>query len=220
MITIEDGIVSLTRDGRNRLSMSVSLGCSDWVVLSGPNGCGKTTLLDILAGYRLLDSGRLDLGHVKRPISYAVQEANSGLLPWRTILANVCLPAELSQIQSAQSQSTAKHLLQSFGLWERRHEYPYALSGGEKQLVNLIRSIATPSMLCLLDEPFASLHQAVRAEARIRVAEYARGKTVVLVTHDPNDLALVEGRYLTIRDGVLSEISRCDATKVLQHAIR
>ena len=101
--------------------------------------------------------------HPGEPIAYAVQDPNSGLLPCGTIGANITLPATLHGDHMAAIRERAACLLETFRLGRRLKDYPYRLSGGEKQAVNLVRTLCTPCKLALFDEVLAPLHNDLRA---------------------------------------------------------
>jgi len=219
MICIENGYVSLTRDGRNKLEISISIRDGDCVLLVGPNGSGKTTILDIISGARKLDVGKFTLDNASYPIAYAVQEANSGVLPWITILGNILLPAKISGSVSQQLMHKVKALLERFGLFTRRNEYPYNLSGGEKQIVNLIRTICTPSTLFLFDESFSRLHQNAKELAKKAVVDSVSENTAIFVTHDIADMNLPYNRFFLINNHKVHEVSLTEAERELSNVL-
>lgn len=212
--------MSLTRDGRNILSVSFRLEAGDFALLLGPNGSGKTTILDLIAGVRRLDSGRLHIGiNTKEAIGYAVQDANSGMLPWKTIVQNIMLPFTLCPDANGSQPCNVLNLLRKFRLFEKQNAYPYQLSGGEKQVTNLIRTILTPGRIVLIDEVLSSLHADLRAFAKQVLRDELKGKTVVMITHDPADIDLPANKYLSIRNQSVIAIDREEAEGVLLNAV-
>lgn len=219
MIEFHNTSITLNADKQRSLSVSLSLTAGDFAVFVGPNGSGKTTLLDVVAGTRKIDSGRIILEPAASPIAYAVQDSSSGLLPWRTILTNILLPAQLIDGNSPlELRDKALSLLSIFNLAGRKDDFPYRLSEGEKQIVNLIRTVCTPSNIVLLDEPFASLNIKSRLVARSMLKEFVRGKTTILVTHDPTDLDWGITRYFRIANDRLIEVSAFEARGFLENA--
>lgn len=217
MIEFKDAAISLTGDGRRNLAVSLRLSTGDCAVLVGPNGSGKTTVLDVVAGVRQLDRGALLVEPNGKPIAYVVQDSNSGLLPWRNVLSNILLPLHLQQNSLGSAPEQARTHLERFGLAERARDFPYKLSGGEKQLVNLMRALSTPADIVLLDEPFSPLNAVARSRARTLVRDFARGRTTILVTHDPADLDLPITRYFRIAGEKIEEVQRDEARESLSH---
>jgi NitT/TauT family transport system ATP-binding protein len=209
----------LTPDGSRRVTASLHINAGDRCLFVGPNGCGKTTVLDVIIGLRRLEQGRIQLANPREPIAYAVQDPNSGLLPWRTIGANIVLPATLQGKHDNGVRERATRLLERFRLGQRFDDYPYRLSGGEKQAVNLIRTLCTPCHLALLDEVLAPLHSDLRSLAKAEITAWLAEKTAILVTHDADDLDILYTRYLTIADGAVAEIDRAEAERILRNDV-
>jgi NitT/TauT family transport system ATP-binding protein len=219
MIEFKDTIISLSRDGRRNLSLSLRLSDGDLAVLLGPNGSGKTTVLDTIAGIRRVDAGTVILEPSAAPIAYVVQDSASGLLPWRTILSNILLPAQLQKSQSEGSVERAISLLTIFGLADRKDDFPYKLSEGEKQLVNIIRAVCTPAGILLLDEPFSSLNAIARSRTKEILLESAAKRITLLVTHDPADLDWPITRFFRIVNSRLVETNSSEAKEFLENVV-
>jgi len=196
-LEVED--VSLAYDGGGTLALencSLTVERGDFVTLVGPSGCGKSSLLKIVSGLHPVTRGsaRLD-GRVIRGPQHGVGMAfqNPTLLPWRTTLANVLLPLEVSdahrrtfRARKKQHLAAAHELLSIVGLEGFEGHAPYQLSGGMQQRASLCRALIHDPDLLLLDEPFAALDAFTREELWGVLQElHARKKfTVVLVTHD------------------------------------
>jgi len=219
MIELKNSSISLSRDGSRNLAVSLSLLTGDLAVLLGQNGSGKTTLLDVIAGVEQLDAGTVEVQPSNSPVAYVVQDAASGLLPWRTILSNILLPAQLHSELSDVMRDKAIGLLDKFGLADRKDDFPYKLSEGEKQIVNLIRAVCTPAGILLLDEPFASLNVKARLLAKTMLLEFAFGRTTVLVTHDSADLDWPVRRCFRILDSSVVEIDLSEAKEFLEDVV-
>lgn len=217
MIEFKNALISLSRDGRRNLSVSISLATGDLVVLLGLNGSGKTSLLDVIAGVSRIDAGSFNIEPPGSPVAYVVQDSASGLLPWRTILSNILLPSQLRNTTDDGFSNKALALLEDFGLAERKHDYPYKLSEGEKELVNVIRAVCTPANTALFDEPFASLSAVARTRVKRILFEFVAGRTTVLVTHDPADLDWPFTRYLQIVNGTVVETNSTEAREFLEN---
>ncbi len=188
----------------DRISLRVQAG--ERVGILGPSGAGKSTLLQIVAGLIAPSSGDLTLDGA--PVTGSVAGATlmfqrPALLPWASVLDNVLLPARLSgRGDRAGARADALRILGEVGLGDRIEAKPHALSGGQQQRVALARALASRPRLLLLDEPFSALDPEMRAALRADVKRLAceRGLTLLLVTHDPADVAALAERAV-ILDG-------------------
>lgn len=216
MISFENVAISLDINGEHTLCVNASFKEGDFVLVVGPNGSGKTSFLDLIAGVRECASGTARGIAPKRPIAYAVQEPHGSLLPWLSILSNILLPSRLGSSVESQD-SKARSLLDRFGLLHRAYDFPYRLSGGEKQAINFIRTICTPAPVRLFDEVTASLHSSFKHVAR-DVIPMANDKTITFfISHDITDLVLPFNRFLAIKGGAVHDISKSDAEELMSH---
>jgi NitT/TauT family transport system ATP-binding protein len=219
MIAFNEAVLNLSSDGRRRLSATFRLAQGDFAVLLGLNGAGKTTLLDTVAGTRSPASGRIEVGGLDQPIAYAVQDSTSGLLPWKSVLDNILFPSTLSGSDNSEIRKKALLLLEDFRLSERQDAFPYQLSDGEKQIINIIRCVCTPANVILLDEPFASLNSRAKAKAKALLVEFAKNRVTILVTHDPADCELPLNRFFLISNFVVEEVGSTVAKEFLSNAV-
>lgn len=162
------------------LSFEVQKG--EFVALLGPSGCGKTTILSLIAG--LLEPTKGEIRVHQNAIGYMLQRDQ--LFPFRTIKRNILLGLEVQRKMTAENIENAYDLLRKYGLWEYVNSYPNALSGGMRQRVALIRTLATNPELLLLDEPFSALDFQTRLAVCDDVYDIIKKehKTALLVTHD------------------------------------
>ena len=172
-------------------SISFSIACGERVALLGRNGTGKTTLLRLAAGLEHPAGGGVD---VHGRIGYVPQDAGASLLPWFRVRTNVVLGQRDAEEALAEALAVVPACA---GLLDR---WPSELSGGEQQLVALARAFACDPQLVLLDEPFSALDAAVRPAVRqsllARIA--LRGATLVMVTHDDDDVSALAERVLRL----------------------
>lgn len=177
--------------------------------LFGPNGCGKSTLLGLLAGLRQPEKGRICFcrgwptardGQGRVPLGCLFQDYRSSLLPWRTVGDNLRLPAELAGHTRAEADDRLAELLAHFEVDLPLERHPYQLSGGQQQVVALLRTLMTRPRLLLLDEPFAALdhHVTLRVRDRLLAWVAAEGATALVAVHDVDDLIYLSDRLLVL----------------------
>jgi len=185
----------------------------EFVSVVGPSGCGKTTFLSVVdgliaaSGGRVLVEGRV----VTRPgPDRAVVFQDASLLPWRTVLRNVLYGLECLGVKTREAKERAAHFIEMVGLSGFEHHYPYELSGGMQQRVNLARALVMDPKILLMDEPFASLDAQTREvmqEELLRIWVQAR-KTVLFVTHQIDEAIYLSDRIVVFsgRPGNVKEI--------------
>ncbi len=185
----------------NGLSFDVNEG--EFVSIIGPSGCGKTTILSLIAGLIKPSSGKIMLDG--QPIStsndslgYMLQK--DYLFPWRTIEKNVFLPLEVKRKNTYENKQYALSLLEKYGLGDFKKNYPDALSGGMRQRVGLIRTLAPKPKILLLDEPFSALDYQTRLAVCDDVYKIikAEKKTAVLVTHDISEAISMSDKIIVL----------------------
>lgn len=154
----------------------------DFISIVGPSGCGKSTLLSIIASLEEKSSGEIITTNSK--IGYMFQE--DALFQWRTILDNCLLSHEINKTVDKTCIKNIKELLSRYGLKDFINKYPNELSGGMRQRVALIRTLASNPDIILLDEPFSSLDYQTRlllSEDLYKIIKSEK-KTAIMVTHD------------------------------------
>lgn len=175
-----------------------------WTCLLGPSGVGKSTLLRLIAGLRTgVDfTGRIaEADGPVDPASIAYMAQDDLLLPWRSVLGNVMLGAQLRGQKG--DRARAEKLLSSVGLKDHSGKRPGQISGGQRQRAALARTLMEDRPVVLLDEPFSALDARTRADMQDLSAGLLRGRTVLLVTHDPAEAARLGHRiYLMEKNGL------------------
>lgn len=182
------------------ISLTVEEG--EFVSLLGPSGCGKSTLLSIISSLLKPTQGTVLLENkpvttAKNQIGYMLQQ--DYLFPWKTIEENILLGLKLSKQLNDQTRSTALGLLEQIGLTGVEKQLPRQLSGGMRQRVALVRTLATEPKLLMLDEPFSALDYQTKLNLEDLVSRTLDefGKTAILVTHDIGEaIAMSDRVYL------------------------
>jgi NitT/TauT family transport system ATP-binding protein len=194
--------------GTRRVLDSFSLECKpgEFVVLIGRSGCGKTTVLNLLAGLIDADAGVIEV--FGKPPRKARSElgymfARDALLPFRTAQSNVELGLEVRGVPAAERRRTSADILDRLGLSKAKHLYPWQLSQGMRQRVALGRTWALAPGLVLMDEPFAALDAQTRESVRSQFLEMweRERSSVVFVTHDLNEALLMGDRVVVLGTG-------------------
>ncbi len=183
------------------LSFSIQEG--DFVSIVGPSGCGKTTILSLISGLIDASSGKV-LVDSKPPqkkstiCGYMFQKDN--LLVWRTIKKNIFLGLEIQHKNTKENKQYALDLLKKYGLGEFENKRPDELSGGMRQRVALIRTLALKPQILLLDEPFSALDFQTRLSVcdDVKKIIVEEKKTAILVTHDINEAISMSDKVIVL----------------------
>ena len=159
----------------------------EYISIIGPSGCGKSTLLSIISGLENKNSGEI---YIDGKIGYMLQKDN--LLEWRTIYRNVLLGLEIQNENTSENREYVEKLLKKYGLYEFKEKYPAQVSGGMRQRVALIRTLAIRPKILLLDEAFSALDYQTRLMVTEDIFKILKAEniTALMVTHD-----ISEGRF-------------------------
>ena len=195
---------------------------NEFVSIVGPSGCGKTTILSLVAGLIKPTAGTILLKSEKvvkptNKIGYMFQKDN--LFEWRTIEKNIELGLELQKKKTKENKTYYASLIEKYGLKGFSKHYPRELSGGMRQRVALIRTLAIKPDLLLLDEPFSALDYQTRLFVQNDVHKIIKSenKSAILVTHDITEAIAMSDRVLvmTNRPGRIKKIIKLDFKKDL-----
>lgn len=197
-------------------NLSFSIKKGEFVALVGPSGCGKTTILSLIAGLLEPTDGeiKLDGQNVSTSnIGYMFQRDQ--LFEWRTIYKNILLGLEIQgKKNSEENEKYITNLLTKYGLIDFKNKHPSELSGGMRQRVALIRTLAVKPKLLLLDEPFSALDYQTRLDVCDDVKNIIKQEhqTAILVTHDISEAISMSDRVfiLTQRPASIKTIERLE----------
>ena len=200
----------------NALPMTCDLqvAAGERIAIVGPSGAGKSTLLNLIAGFVLPTRGNIWLNgenHTRsapyeRPVSMLFQENN--LFPHLTVQQNLALGLKTSLKLTALEQDQIERVADAVGLTSFLSRLPNSLSGGQKQRVALARCLLRDKPILLLDEPFSALDPELRMDMLNLIDELCHSKnlTLLLVTHQPSELAGKVDRMLRIENGRISAL--------------
>lgn len=183
--------------------LDFSLGEGEFVSVLGPSGCGKSSLLRLLTGLIAPDAGVIKLAgeNVSSPradVGIVFQQAT--LLPWKSVINNVLVPARARGLMSPALREQAGTLLRTVGLEAFAEHYPDELSGGMQQRVSIARAMLTDPRLLLMDEPFAALDAMTRESMMDELLKVwsGTGKTVLFITHSIPEAVYLSDRVLVM----------------------
>jgi len=196
----------------------------EFVSLIGPSGCGKSTLLRLIADLDSASSGTLEIfgksaSQARADQDYGIAFQQAGLLPWRTVGANIALPLEIHGIGKSERATRVSELCELVGLSDFIDRYPDQLSGGMQQRVAIARALAEKPRLLLMDEPFGALDEMTREYLQSELSRLAAesGAAVVFVTHSIPEAVFLSDRVVVMspRPGRITDIieTRLGATR-------
>ncbi|NMP29866.1 ABC transporter ATP-binding protein [Rahnella sp. SAP-1] len=189
----------------------------EFVCVVGPSGCGKSTLFNLISGVLAPDAGHILIDNVEVTgssghVGYMLQK--DLLLPWMTVIDNIVLGAILNGGASHQQRAAGVALAERYGLGEFINHYPAALSGGMRQRVALMRTLAMQHEIMLLDEPFGALDSQTRLSMQqwLLTVWAEQKRTVIFVTHDIDEAVYLADRVVVMspRPGRIREILQVD----------
>jgi sulfonate transport system ATP-binding protein len=214
---IQDLNQSFPRDDGTRLQvlekLSLEVQDKEFVCILGSSGCGKTTLLRLIAGLDTAESGRIildgeEIKGTSPKVGMVFQEYS--LFPWRNVVDNIAFGLEMKGIAKEERYRIAGHYLELVNLTQFRDSFPSELSGGMRQRVAVARALALDPVLLLMDEPFGALDAQTRNLLQKELLDIweATKKTVVFITHSVDEAVYMSDRIivLTPRPGRVCQI--------------
>lgn len=199
----------------NNVNFNVKKG--EFISIIGPSGCGKSTLLSIIAGLEKKTTGQIYIEEEKiegisDKIGYMLQK--DCLLEWRTIFNNCIFGLEVKGKVNEENKKYVESLLKKYNLYDFKDKYPSELSGGMRQRVALIRTLAVKPKLLLLDEAFSALDYQTRIMVTNDIYHILKkeGITTIIVTHDISESISMSDKVLVLtkRPGTVKDIIKID----------
>ena len=186
----------------------------EFISIVGPSGCGKSTLLNILTNMDIQTKGKIEFKNQLK-LGYMLQ--SDSMLSWRKIIENALLGLEIKKKKTKENIEYVKNLFKKYGLEEFINKYPNELSGGMKQRVALIRTLALKPDILILDEPFSKLDYQSRLKVSDDVYKMIKGegKTALMVTHDLSEAISISDRVIVLsqRPCIIKNIYKIEREK-------
>lgn len=186
----------------------------------GPNGCGKSTLINMISGLIPMDAGEALFDGkplAETNIGYVFQDYRGALFPWKRAVDNIKYPLQLAGKSKAECNARAEELHASFDIRFDLNRYPYELSGGQQQLVSIMRALASQPEVLFLDEPFSALDYEMTLFMRDKLQEIfqATKTTMILVSHDLEEAVYLADQVLmlTRRPARIADLVPFDAPR-------
>ena len=179
-------------------SIDIDIKENEFITLVGPSGCGKSTILSIIGGLESKSSGKIYSKNKDIKLGYMFQEDN--LFPWLTVFDNCTLGLKVQNKLNSENIKYVKNLLKKYGLSLFENSYPKELSGGMRQRVALIRTLALKPDILLLDEPFSALDYQTRITVSDDVFKIIKNekKTAIMVTHDIGEAISIADKVIVL----------------------
>ena len=192
----------------------------EFMVVMGPSGHGKTTLLRVVAGLEEPTDGEVWIGDTlvaspRKGVFIPPKDRNVGMVfqnwalyPHMKVFDNIAFPLRIKKLPKAEIEKKVREIAEVLGIAETLDRYPRQLSGGQQQRVAIARALVKEPQVLLMDEPFSNLDARIRVTARAFVKDIQRklGITTILVTHDPADALTLADRIAVLRKGVVQQI--------------
>jgi NitT/TauT family transport system ATP-binding protein len=194
----------------NNITLEVRKG--EFLTFFGPNGCGKTTLLNMLVGIEPVDEGTLKINSEgdKPRVGYIFQDYRGNLMPWLTVAQNIAFPLKIRGLPRTERMAKVEALKDRFGFTVDLNARTYTLSGGQAQLTSILRALVIDPDILLMDEPFSALDFQTNLSLYDKVLKIweTAGVTVLLVSHDLDEALYLGERtvFLTKQPATIAEV--------------
>ncbi len=198
-------------------NFSISLNEGEFISIFGPNGCGKSTFINLISGMVPMDGGTVLYDGktiTQTRLSYVFQNYRDALFPWMRAISNIQYPLKILGMDKRARTQRVEKLLEEFDIQIDLNRYPYELSGGQQQTISILRALITDPEVLVLDEPFSALDYEMTLFMRERLQSVflKRRSTMILVSHDLEEAVQLANRVilLTRRPTRIAEIVPVD----------
>lgn len=174
-----------------------------FISIFGPNGCGKSTLINMISGLMPRDSGEVlyDGASIEETsISYVFQNYREALFPWRKAIDNIRYPMDRRGYSKQKREERIEQLIADFGIQIDLNAYPYMLSGGQQQAISILRALAIEPEVLFLDEPFSALdyEMTLLMREKLQTIYQKTRTTMILVSHDLEEAVQMADKVLLL----------------------
>jgi NitT/TauT family transport system ATP-binding protein len=174
-----------------------------FISIFGPNGCGKSTLMSMIAGLIPIDEGEILFdGQTINEIrfGYVFQNYRDALFPWISAWDNIAYPLKFMKVSKAERKARVDALVKKFDIRLNLQQYPYQMSGGQQQLVSILRALVVEPEILFLDEPFSALDYEMTLFMRDQMQRVFQetGTTTIIVSHDLDEAVYLADRILLL----------------------
>jgi len=198
-------------------NFNINLREGEFISIFGPNGCGKSTFINLISGMIPMDAGTVlydGKSMAQTRLSYVFQNYRDALFPWMRAISNIQYPLKILGMDKAARVRRVEELLAEFDIQIDLNRYPYELSGGQQQTISILRALITDPEVLFLDEPFSALDYEMTLFMRERLQSVflKRRNTMILVSHDLEEAVQLANRVilLTRRPTRVAEIVPID----------
>ncbi|WP_316429806.1 ABC transporter ATP-binding protein [Leptolyngbya sp. NK1-12] len=181
----------------------LSLAKGKFISVFGPNGCGKSTLINMVSGLIPCDRGRISVAGLpinRAQIGYVFQNYRDSLFPWISAFDNIAYPLKVNGLSTRECKLKVEELLNTFDINLDLKRYPYQFSGGQQQLIAILRAIVAQPDILFLDEPFSALdfEMTLYVREKLQAVFLESGLTTVIVSHDLEDAVYLADQVLLL----------------------
>lgn len=202
----------------NKINLNIKEG--DITAIFGSNGCGKTTLLNVISGIQKQNSGKIEYSK-KLKIGYVFQEYRESLLPWKKMWVNIAFPLFINGESKSEAYKKVKKLVSETKMNLNLEAYPFMLSGGQAQMVSILRALIINPDVLIIDEPFSSLDYInhINTMMKIRELHKKRKFTILFVSHDIDEAILLSNKLVLLSNKPTKVLNEVDINLPIQRDV-